>query len=171
MRTGRRGRGFEALGAPGARGLSLPARRGRELALAVAWRRAAGPALAARARAVLVERGTLEVEVPDRRWADVLADQLRELASLTDGLAPELRIRKLRVRLPDGTEVMASAPLARPSGPAPVPPAPAVPRVRVGASEEDAAPEEATPERLKELQDRYLARFARERGRSGSSGR
>jgi hypothetical protein len=118
-----------------------------------------------------VERGTLEVEVPDRRWAEVLADQLLKLASLTDGLAPELRIRKLRVRLPDGTEVMAPAPLARPSEPVPVPPAPAAPRARVGASEEDTAPEEATPERLRKLRDRYLARFARERGGSGSSGR
>jgi hypothetical protein len=171
MKAGRRGRGFEPLGASGARGLSLPARRTRDLALAVAWRRAAGPALAARARAVLMERGVLEVEVPDRRWAEVLADQLRELASLTAVLAPELRIRKLRVRLPDGTELMAAASLAPAPEPAPVPPAPPVARARAGASGKDAIPEEVTAERLTKLRDRYLARCARERRRSGSFNR
>ena len=107
----RRRRGFERIGTSGARGLSLPPPRARELLLADAWQRAAGTALAARARAVRVERGVLEIEVPERRWADALRQQLRELASRTAALAPDLQIRKLRVRLPDGSEAIPAAAL------------------------------------------------------------
>jgi hypothetical protein len=140
------------------------------LVLADAWRRAAGPALAARARAVRAERGTLEIEVPDRRWAEALAGQLVELASLTSALAPDLLIRKLRVRLSDGTEVIAASPVA-PEGEsrrAPVRAEPARPRPRGGTSESGAVPAEATPEKLGDLRDRYLARFAGDRRGPGA---
>ncbi|MBZ5639414.1 MAG: DciA family protein [Acidobacteriia bacterium] len=166
MGTRRRDRGFETLGAPGARGLSLPPHRARELVLADAWRRAAGRVLADRARAVRVERGTLEVEVPERRWAEALAAQLLELASRTAALAPELAIRKLRVRLPGGVEAMPVTRLDpdRESRGAAGRPERVASRRQVRASRGDPAPVEATSLSLIELRDRYLARSAKARG-------
>jgi hypothetical protein len=158
----RRRRGFEPLGASGTRELPLPPPRARELLLADAWRRVAGTTLAARARAVRVERGVLEIEVPERRWADALREQLRELASRASALAPELHIRKLRVHLPDGSEAVAVAPLdeapATAKDPAILPGK--TPAGGRGVGEEQG---ELTPDALAKLRDRYLAKSERKR--------
>lgn len=160
LKPRRHGHGFEALGAGGSEGLPLPRQRARELALADAWRKEAGPVLARRARALRVERGVLEIEVPERRWADALRTQIPVLAGRAAAALPELRIRKFRVRLSDGTELLPAEPLH--GGPAP-----AAPRRRMKPAREAAAappadetPAGATPERLRDLAARYLARAA-----------
>jgi hypothetical protein len=158
----RRRRGFEPLGTSGARGFSLPPARERDLLLADAWQRAAGTALAARARAVRVDRGVLEIEVPERRWADALREQLRELASRAAALAPDLRIRRLRVKFPDGSEAIPVAPLdeapATAKAPAGLPK-----KTPLGATGAGAKQGELTPDALLGLRDRYLATSDRKR--------
>jgi len=163
-----RRRGFERLGATGARALGLPASRARALTLADAWRRAAGAALAERARALRVERGVLEIEVPEGRWAEALEDDLVTLAARAAALAPGLAIRKLRVRLPDGTEARAASPL----GKAPEPPPDRAPRagndaIRPrGPGVGSPAPDRTALDRLEDLRDRYVERTRRCRTRA-----
>lgn len=101
-----RRRAFRRLGSAGAAGLGLPAAREKDLLLADTWRRVAGPAVAARATALRVARGILEIEIADRRWADALAGPLPALATKAALLAPALRIRSLRVRLAGGEEIL-----------------------------------------------------------------
>jgi len=158
----RRRRGFERVGAAGTRELPLPPPRARDLLIAEAWQRAAGPALAARARALLVVRGGHADEAPERRWADALRVQLLELASRTAALAPDLHIRKLRVRLPDGTEATPPSPFG--DAPAPVKEPDGLPRkAAAGGRGGGPAPGELTREALAELRDRYLATSERKR--------
>jgi hypothetical protein len=109
-----------------------------------------------------VDRGVLDVEVPERRWADALRDQLLELASRTAALAPDLHIRKLRVRLPDGTEATPPSPFG--DAPALVKEPDGLPRkAAAGGRGGGLAPGELTREALAELRDRYLATSERKR--------
>jgi hypothetical protein len=122
----------------------------------------AGTTLAARARAVRVERGVLEIEVPERRWADALREQLRELASRASALVPELHIRKLRVHLPDRSEAIPVAPLDE------APASATDPELLPGKTHAEGRGVEArqgelTPDALAGLRDRYLATSERKR--------
>ncbi len=98
MNDGRRARGFERLGAVGASSLGLPRREARRLLLADTWRRVAGDAIARRLTAVRVLRGTVEIEA-DPRWAADLDDLLPALVSRLARCAPELGVRRYRLRI------------------------------------------------------------------------
>jgi predicted nucleic acid-binding Zn ribbon protein len=160
LKARRHGRGFEALGAGGSEGLPLPRQRARELALADVWRKEAGPVLAGRARALRVERGVLEIEVPERRWADALRTQIPALAARAAAALPEQHIRKFRMRLADGTELLPAEPLH--AGAAPSAPRRRAKPARKAASAPpaDETSAGALPERLRDLAARYLARAA-----------
>ncbi len=96
--------------------LELPAARVRELLLVRAWSRAAGEALARRTVAVRVQRGVLEVELPDRRWAVALEGRLEELARRVASEAPDLRIRRFRARIAGESATDAPRPIDPSSG-------------------------------------------------------
>ena len=99
MSHGRRARGFAPLGALRAADLGLPRRETRRLLLADAWRRVAGDAVGRRLSAVQVTRGTVEIQA-DPRWADDLRDMLPLLVSRLARCAPDLGIRRFRLRIP-----------------------------------------------------------------------
>jgi predicted nucleic acid-binding Zn ribbon protein len=101
METRRRKAGFVQAGSIRPDQLGLPRKQGRELLLAVGWRRVAGEAIARQARAVRVYRGTLEVEASDRRWRETLRTLLPTLAGRLAAAVPGLKIRKCRL-LGDG---------------------------------------------------------------------
>jgi len=77
--------------------LDLPARRSRELLLALGWLRVAGEGIARHARPVRVRRGVLEIEVRDRRWAETLRELLPGLTGRLAAACPELGVRKFRL--------------------------------------------------------------------------
>jgi len=104
MSIRRRRRGFERAGAIPPERLGLPRARARELLLAQAWERVAGAALATRARALRVQRGVLEIELPGGRWSETLHELLPRLAGRLSRLCPELEIRKLRLIRSDSSE-------------------------------------------------------------------
>jgi hypothetical protein len=79
--TERRSRGFEPLGASGAKALGLSATRAKDLELRAAWRHVAGPAIARRASVISLRRGVLEIAVEDVRWRRVLENLLPELGA------------------------------------------------------------------------------------------
>ncbi len=94
----RRGRsGFEPVGRVKVDGLGLPGSRSRQLELALAWREVAGDDVAARAQAVRVLRGVLEIEVADPRWADTLAPMIPLLAGRLTARHPGLGVKKFRL--------------------------------------------------------------------------
>lgn len=91
--TQRRRRGFEAAGVAGTNAIGLPVRRGRELSLAVAWRRVAGAPLAERTIEIHVRRGRLVIEVvDDAGWATGLSELLPQLAARFAAERPDLAI-------------------------------------------------------------------------------
>jgi len=94
----RRARGFESLGRVGPTEIGLPAREARRLLLAHAWRREVGDAVAKRLRPQRVVRGTLEIEA-DECWARDLRGLLPSLAGRLARAAPELGVRRFRVRV------------------------------------------------------------------------
>lgn len=93
----RRNRGFERAGSFAPEELGLPARRSRELKLALAWAGVAGEAIARRAPAVRVRRGVLEVEAEDPGWAETIQEMMPELACRLAESHPELGIRNWRL--------------------------------------------------------------------------
>jgi hypothetical protein len=99
MDRARRATGFEPLGALRPADLGLPRRETRRLTLADAWRRVAGDAVGRRLSAVQVTRGTVEIEAGDPRWADDLRDMLPLLVSRLSRCAPDLGIRRFRLRI------------------------------------------------------------------------
>ncbi len=123
MTDGRRAKGFERLGAVGASSLGLPRREARRLLLADTWRRVAGDAIVRRLTAVRVVRGTVEIEA-DPRWADDLHDVLPSLVSRLARCAPELGVRRYRLRIHGLERPAAACPIPE------VPPAPGGPSER-----------------------------------------
>jgi predicted nucleic acid-binding Zn ribbon protein len=97
MDPGRRKRGFERAGSFRPDQLGLPARRSRDLHLALAWIRVAGEAIARHARAMRVRRGVLEVEVLDPRWMATMKELMPRLTGRLTAACPELRVRKYRL--------------------------------------------------------------------------
>ncbi len=77
--------------------LGLPGSRSRQLELVSAWRAVAGEEVAARARAIRVLRGVLEIEVADPRWADTLAPMIPRLAGRLTARHPALGVKKFRI--------------------------------------------------------------------------
>ena len=160
MATRRRRRGFEPTGSCSPDQLGLPARKSRELRLAVAWREVAGEALARRAEAVRVHRGTLEVQVDERRWEVTVRGLLPRLAARLARGYPGLGVKRCRLLVADGESVSRGEAVALEEGeirPAREPNAPATPEPPRNDGTE-AQPEEDLGERLARLGERYLAR-------------
>ena len=105
MAQRRRRRGFEKTGTCPPDQLGLPNKNTRELRLAVAWRDVAGEVLAGRAEAVRVTRGTLEVQVDERRWEVTVRALLPRLAARLSRLHPALGVRRCRLLVQDGESV------------------------------------------------------------------
>ena len=97
MDVERRSRGFERLGAAGARALGLPAGRRRSLELESAWRRVAGPSIARRALVVGVTKGDLAIRVESADWRRALERLLPELAARLARDFPSLGVTHVRI--------------------------------------------------------------------------
>lgn len=95
--SGRRARGFERVGAPGAGALGLSVSRSRQLELESAWRRVAGPSLARRAQVVTLRRGVLELAVVDGPWRESLVRLLPELGARLAREHPQLGVSRFRL--------------------------------------------------------------------------
>ena len=104
----KRKRDFAALGQLGWDRLGLPARRARELGLAVAWRDVAGEAIARRAVPLVIRRSVLDVRLADADpgWIDTLKEVLPELARRISAEFPELRVRGIRLLSASGEELL-----------------------------------------------------------------
>lgn len=96
----RRSKGFERAGRLGLAQLSLDLPRARELVLSHAWREIAGGALSQRVQATKVQRGVLELEVSDSRWAETIAGLAPRLAGRLAARHPELGVRRFRLCRP-----------------------------------------------------------------------
>jgi hypothetical protein len=94
----------------------LPPAAAKELALAHAWRRAAGAVLYARLPALRIRRGVLEVGVPDPRWAEAMRPLLPKLVGRMAAAAPDLRITRFRVVVEGGTVPDVAIPVERAPG-------------------------------------------------------
>jgi hypothetical protein len=105
MARRRRRRGFEPTGTCAPEQLGLPTKRSKELKLAVAWREVAGDVLAGRAEVVRVTRGTLEVQVDERRWEVTTRALLPRLAARLSRGYPALGVRRCRLLVVDGESV------------------------------------------------------------------
>jgi len=97
MDVERRSRGFERLGAAGARALGLSASRRRSLEIESAWRRVAGPSIARRALVVGLERGALCVRVESADWRRALERLLPELSARLSRDFPSLGVTHVRI--------------------------------------------------------------------------
>jgi hypothetical protein len=97
MNAPRRAHGFAPIAAYGLDALGLSRTRARDLALQVAWRRVAGPALAQRAVAVAVRRGVLELAVADPAWRRAVERLLPELGAKLQRRHPELGVTRFRL--------------------------------------------------------------------------
>src|SRR5260221_12372821 len=97
MSGARRSRGFEPLGASGARAVGPSATRTKDLELQAAWRHVAGPAIARRASAVAVRRGVLELQVASRAWRRAIEHLLPELGARLSRHHPGLGVTRFRL--------------------------------------------------------------------------
>lgn len=151
-------RRFRSLRDLGPEGLGLAGKRARDLALADAWGRAAGPALSRRIEAVRVTKGILVLRAPDRRWAEALAAQIGELAGRLALEAPGLAVRRVKVILvgQESGESVLEVEIGAGPGSSPSP-------VRRGPARGDEGKAAATPaaEPLERLAERYLAASGR----------
>jgi len=156
----RRRRGFEPAGSCSPNQLGLPAKRSRELRLALAWREVAGEPLARRAQAVRVSRGTLEVQVDERRWEVTVRALLPRLAARLARSCPALGVKRCRLLVQDGEAVSRGEALALEQDEHSEdrePPGPRMAEV-AKAEQEDPSAAEDLGERLARLGERYLAR-------------
>lgn len=97
MNGDRRSRGFEPLGATGARALGLSAVRVKDLELQSAWRHVAGPALSRRVQAVGLRRGVLTLSIAGASWRRVVEDLLPELGARFASRYPALGVTRFRL--------------------------------------------------------------------------
>jgi len=102
MNSLRRSRGFEPLGATGARALGLSASRAKDLELQAAWRQVAGPAIARRAEALALRRGVLDLSISGVAWRKVIENMLPKLGARFARHHPALGVT--RFRLLDGPD-------------------------------------------------------------------
>jgi hypothetical protein len=93
----RRSRGFEPLGASGARALGLAATRTKDLELHAAWLNVAGPAVARRASVVSLRRGVLELRVQEDSWRRALENLLPELGARFSRRHADLGVTRFRL--------------------------------------------------------------------------
>ena len=95
----KRKRDFAPLGNVGWDRLGLPARRARELGLAVTWRNVAGEAIARRALPLAIRRSVLEVRLVDADpgWSGTVQEVLPELARRIAAEFPALGVRRIRL--------------------------------------------------------------------------
>jgi hypothetical protein len=91
----RRNRGFERAGSFAPEELGLPARRGRELKLALAWAGVAGEPFSLGRSEVRIRRGVLEVEAERSAGPEMMPRLARRLVESD----PELGIRRWRLLL------------------------------------------------------------------------
>ena len=95
----RHNRGFERVGELRPEELGLPRKKSRELAVAAAWRQAAGEAIADRVAAVRITRGTLEIRLDPAHasWAHTILELLPLVAGRLAHEHPGLGVRKARL--------------------------------------------------------------------------
>ena len=158
MAVRRRRRGFERTGTCSPDQLGLSSRRSRELRLAVAWREVAGETLANRAAALRVSRGTLEVQVDERRWEVTVRALLPRLAARLARLYPVLGVKRCRLLVQDGDSVSRGEAVALEEDELLADREPPTPRPLDDSKREDPSPDEDLGERLARLGERYLAR-------------
>lgn len=79
--------------------LPLSSRRARELALAAAWSRVAGPEIAARVAARAAGKGVLVLTPRDERWARAVVEWLPTLAARLAERHPELAVSRFRIEV------------------------------------------------------------------------
>jgi hypothetical protein len=133
MIAGRSARGFIRAADMDIDRIGLSKVRTRALKLEIAWHRAAGKAVAGRARPLHVRRGVLHVRVDDPRWLEVLKNMIPSLAGRMAAACPELKIRKYRLVLHDGesfekqAEAVCAPPTDEPCGSGPARPDPSDP--------------------------------------------
>jgi hypothetical protein len=94
--------------------LGLPHTLSRRLELDYVWRRVAGPLLAAKARAVAVRGGVLELAVDDPTWTQPVIDLLPTLAARLAATRPSAGVRRFRVKTSAGHRVVDARPAAGP---------------------------------------------------------
>ncbi len=165
------GKGFERLGGVDPRELGLPRKRAEALLLSRTWGLVVGDVLARKTRAVRIQRGVMEVEVEDARWADALVPRLPDLARRAAAAAPALAIRSLRLRVSGSGSVAEARPGPAEAAPGPIAaPGPAAgvahPRSSGGArvvESESGGGDIDLSRRLAAVRERYVAR-ARSRG-------
>ena len=107
-------RDFVSVGAFPAERIGLSARRSTQLTLIVAWTRAAGPRLAAKAVPQAIRGGVLELRLTetDESWTRTLLDCIPGLGAVIASAHPRLGIEMVRLVAPDGSSVGPALPLA-----------------------------------------------------------
>jgi hypothetical protein len=140
-------RPWRSLNEAGTSGLGLPKPRAQGLALQHGWRIVAGERLAESVRADGVRQGVLELITDTKPWRDAVLPALPALAARLASMHPELRIRKVRLRL------------AEEAGLAPALAVPVLPPASREAPPKPAGP--APPERPDEPVEVRLTRLAR----------
>lgn len=159
MAQRRRRRGFEQAASCSPDQLGLSSRASRALQLAVAWRDVAGTVLAGRAEAVRVSRGTLEVQVDERRWEVTVRALLPRLGARLSRRYPALGVRRCRLLVEEGDSVRRGEAVALEEGePHGEPKAPVPRKVPDESSIETPRTPDDLAERLARVGDRYLAR-------------
>ena len=160
---------FRSLGELGPGATGLPVRRLRDLALADAWRRVAGEAIARRTGKIRVARGTLVIEAPDRRWAEVLSTDVPRLAGRLAAEVPGAGIRRASLRIEGESGSFAEFEVAAVARDGPVVEARRGDRAPGGPTGEPAALH-GSPEGLERLAERYARAARRGSGRDRPRG-
>jgi hypothetical protein len=171
MAVKRRRRGFEQTGTCAPDQLGLPKRKSRELRLAIAWREVAGDVLAGRAEAVRVNRGTLEVQVDERRWEEAVRALLPRLTGRVARAHPELGVKRCRLLVQEGDSVRRGEALELEGDEAPAERTRPEPRMADDPEKAELPTDTDITQRLTRLGDRYLARSEERRVRTGNARR
>jgi hypothetical protein len=138
--------------------------------LAVAWLEVAGEALAGRAEAVRVSRGTLEVQVDERRWEVTVRDLLPRLAARLARLHPSLGVRRCRLLVQEGGSVRKGEAVALEDEELRAEPGAQAPSaISEKPRSNDVPTGENLAERLARLGERYLERAEQRRVRKRSA--
>jgi hypothetical protein len=104
-----------------------------------------------------VQRGLLDVEVDDRRWAAALSPLLPKLAATLAAECPDLAVRVFRLRVRGETVHPKPSPVERAESARPAE-APAAASRTTPETNVPSSALEPTPERVRRIADRYLER-------------
>jgi len=140
-------RTFVPLGSVPAETLGLSARRSDELRLHRAWRRSAGPRLAAMADPLAIRRGVLELQmtIADEAWCRTLLEMAPQLAASVAATHRGTAFHSVRLLSVDGDPIGEIQPLA-------------TDEPRAAARQTRPAADKNRPPRLDRLMQAYLSR-------------